>query len=286
LALLYIAIATKVSLFPFHLVTPGVFGGAPTPVAALLSVVPAIAGLGLCVKACLQVYSSRADGAEEWVVNAGIHWPGLLAVAAATTMTLCNLIMLRQKNLKRLMALSTVVQASYLLLSIAVVSLSGLRTAMFGALVHIVTTLGAYLVIMYCMDSTGREELDAVRGLVWRRPAMAVAFSAFVLSLAGMPPFAGFVSRTYLIAEVIRQQQYGFAAIVAINTVLGSVPFLGLLRLMVEDSGRGRAAAGAEGGTVMLEATTAVLAIPTLFIGMYWDTVILSISNSLRMILW
>jgi NADH-quinone oxidoreductase subunit N len=117
---------------------------------------------------------------------------------------------------------------------------------------------------------------------------MAVAFSAFLLSLAGLPPFAGFVSRTYLIAEVIKQQQYGFAVVVAINTVLGSVPFLGLLRLMVEDAGRTRGAGTSGGGvsTMTLDVTTAVLALPTLFIGVYWDTVILSISNSLRMILW
>ncbi len=289
-ALVYIAIATKISIFPFHLATPGVFGGAPTPVAALLSVVPAIAGLGLCVKTCLQIFSVRAPGAEEWVVSAGIHWPGFLAVAAATTMTLSNLMMLRQNNLKRLMALSTVVQASYLLLSIAVVSLSGLGTAMFGALVHIVSTLGAYLVLMHCMDSSGSEGLDAVRGLIWRRPAMAVAFSAFLLSLAGLPPFAGFVSRTYLIAEVIKQQQYGFAVVVAINTVLGCVPFLGLLRHLVEDAPRGASGAHSRGSasssTMVLDITTAVLALPTLLIGVYWDTLILSISNSLRMILW
>jgi NADH-quinone oxidoreductase subunit N len=283
-ALVYIAIATKVSLFPFHLVTPGVFGGAPTPVAALLSVVPVLAGLGLCVKACLQVFSSRAPGAQEWVVNAGIHWPGLLAVAAATTMTLSNLLMLRQRSLKRLMALSTVVQASYLLLSIALVSLSGLGIAMFGAFVQIITTLGAYLVLMHCMDAEGVEELAALRGLVWRRPAMAVAFSAFLLSLAGLPPFAGFVSRTYLIAEVVKQQQYAFAVVVAINTVLGCVPFLGLLKLLVEDGGRARVPS--EGSTMTLDVTTAVLALPTLLVGIYWDTLMISISNSLRMILW
>lgn len=291
--LLFMAAAGRMSLFPFHLMGPGVLSGAPTPVAAYLSVIPPLAGMALALRICFHVFGLRDDGTSTWSALPGLDWSLLFAITVGVTMTVANLLALSQKDLKRLFAYSTMSQVCYFLLGFVVLNMTGLGASLFGALVYLLATMGAFLVAMSCMDETGHHDSSALRGLVWRRPVEAVALSVFILSLAGLPPLAGFTSRLYLLSTIMKEGFYWLAVVTAINTVIGFTYYFGLLRLIFErPEGVGTVTfVSTAGATPLLQGrsiqvTAVMLLLPTFALGFAWDPLLIYISNSLKNILW
>ena len=135
----------------------------------------------------------------------GVDWPQLVLVLCMVTMTLGNLTALSQRNLKRLLAYSSIAHAGYMLMGFVVLSDEGLRAMLFYLVVYYLMNIGAFLVVMIVANSTGREDIDGFRGLAWRGGAApAVAMAIFLFSLTGLPPLAGFVGKFYLFAAVVR----------------------------------------------------------------------------------
>jgi NADH-quinone oxidoreductase subunit N len=166
---------------------PDVYEGAPTPVTAFFSVGPKAAAVALLLR----------------FLGAVPPQPVLLAVLAASTMTLGNLTALWQSNLKRLLAWSSIAHAGYLLLGLVAGGREGTSAILLYLVTYLFMNLGAFLVILAVADAGVPEELAAWRGLGRRAPGAAVAMSLFLFSLTGLPPFAGFFGKYFIFAALV-----------------------------------------------------------------------------------
>ena len=257
----------KTASFPFHFWCPDVYEGAPTPITAFLSVGPKAAGFVLFIRL---FYPLFALGPETGVYQAisGLEWPSILALVSAITMTLGNLTAIHQKNLKRLLAYSSIAHAGYLLMGIVALSDLGLRSVVFYLVVYLFMNLGAFGVVTMVAAAGGGEEIDSYRGLGVRAPYVCVAMAIFLFSLIGLPPFAGFVGKVYLFAAVISKKIYWLAVVAALNTVISLYYYLRVIKAMFLDK-------PTEAVQIQVplssQALLLALLIPTLGLGIYWQ---------------
>lgn len=225
LAFVMAGIGFKLSLVPFHLWTADVYQGAPTPVTSYLSVVSkgsaAFAFFIIFTQCFGQVYSA----AWEWMLYALI----------ILTITVGNLFALRQKNMKRFMAFSSVSQAGYLVLGVIACNALGLASLMFYTIVYVVSNLGAFAVIQTIEDNTGKLNMDDYNGLHKTNPWLSVAMTLAMFSLAGIPPFAGFFSKILIFTSVTSTGSmalYMLVLIALINTVISLYYYLCVVKAM------------------------------------------------------
>ncbi len=219
----------KVASVPFHFWCPDVYEGAPTPVTAFLSVAPKAAGFALLAR-FFYLGLSEYDGTSGTVI--GIAWPQLLAVISACTMTLGNLTAIWQRNLKRLLAYSSIAHAGYMMMGIAMLSASGLKAVMFYTAAYLFMNLGAFLVVLVLAVRIGSEEIQDYNGLGWRSPWVALAMTAFLFSLTGLPPTAGFVGKVYLFASVIDGGLYWLAVVGVLNSAVSLYYYARIVKAM------------------------------------------------------
>jgi len=157
----------KISAAPFHMWVPDVYTGAPIPVTAFLSVASKAAGFALLVRFFYPALSSvSTDGT--WHFLPGVDWPQVALVLSMVTMTIGNLAALSQRNLKRLLAYSSIAHAGYMLMGFVVLSNEGVRAMLFYMIAYYLMNIGAFLVVMIVANSTGREDIEGFRGLAWR----------------------------------------------------------------------------------------------------------------------
>ncbi len=186
-----VGLGFKIAVAPFHLWAPDVYQAAPTPAAAWIASGSKIAGVAL-----LLVLLKPVTGQPPIVL--------LLAAMAVLSMAVGNLGALRQSNLKRLLAYSAIANAGYILVAVVAFSKDGHAAAVFYTVVYAIATLGAFAVVALLSDRLGREaEIDDFRGCWKTNPGMAAAMLIFILSLAGIPPLAGFVGKFYLFFAAI-----------------------------------------------------------------------------------
>src|SRR6185295_3860956 len=197
------------------------------------------------------------------------------------TMTLGNLAALQQTNLKRLLAYSSIAHAGYALMGFVVLSDEGLRAVLFYMIIYYLMNVGAFLAVMIVANSTGREDIEGMRGLAWRGgAATAVAMAVFLFSLAGIPPLAGFIGKFYLFAAVVKARFYLLALVGLANSLVALYYYARVVRTMFLDFPRG------DEGVVVLDPHNAwllyFLAIPTILLGVYWAPVIDLADRSVR----
>jgi NADH-quinone oxidoreductase subunit N len=273
----------KITSVPFHMWAPDVYHGAPIPVTAFLSVGSKAAGFAILMRLFYPGLSqSVADG--EWQFLAGVDWPKLMLVICMATMTLGNFAALNQQNLKRLLAYSSIAHAGYTLMGFVVLNDEGLRAMLFYLVTYYLMNLGAFLVIMIVVNSTGREDIEGFRGLAWRGGAVpAVAMAIFLFSLAGLPPLAGFVGKFYLFAAVVKAKFYLLALVGLANSLVALYYYARIVRTMFLDMPVG------DEGVVVLDTHNAFLlyflAIPTILLGVYWAPVFDLADRSVRFFL-
>ena len=185
LVLILTGMGYKVSSVPFHMWAPDVYTGAPIPITTFLAIGSKAAGFALLTRFFFPAISHLAAGGS-WTALAGVDWPQLLLVVCVITMTLGNLAALQQTNMKRLLAYSSIAQAGYALMGFVVLSNDGIRAMLFYLFAYYVMDAGAFLVVMIVANSTGREDVEAYRGLAWRGGIVpAVALTIFLFSLTG-----------------------------------------------------------------------------------------------------
>jgi len=270
----------KIAAVPFHMWVPDVYTGAPIPISAFLSVGSKAAGFALLMRFFYPAMSHPgSDGT--WTFIPGVDWPQLVLVLSMATMTLGNLTALSQRNLKRMLAYSSIAHAGYMLMGFVVLSNEGLRAMLFYMVVYYLMNIGAFLVVMIVANSTGREDIDGFRGLAWRGGAApAIAMAIFLFSLTGLPPLAGFVGKFYLFAAVVRQQFYGLALVGVLNSVISLYYYARVVRTMFLDFPD-----GTETPVTLTRHNGALmwgLAAATVIIGVYWAPVIGLADRSLR----
>jgi NADH-quinone oxidoreductase subunit N len=211
----------KMVFVPFHMWSPDVYEGAPTPFTAFLSVASNAAGVAILIRFFFPGVSRMVPGGE-WALVPGVEWPHVVLFVSMITMTLGNLCALNQKNLKRMLAYSGIAHAGYMLMGIAVLNNDGLNAILFYVVVYLIMNLGAFLVVVMIANATGNEEIESYRGLAWRGATIpAACLAVFLFSLTGLPPFAGFIGKFLLFAVVLNEG--GVFVILAVVAILNSV---------------------------------------------------------------
>lgn len=212
-------LAFKVSLFPFHFWAPDVYEGAPTPVAGFLSTASKAAGFAVIIRLLTAAFP---------VVSA--NWSLILAVLAALTMTVGNLIALTQKNVKRLLAYSSIAHAGYAMIGVVAFSQLGIASAVFYLIAYILTNLLAFGIVGIVGQATGSNDLTAYNGLGRRNATLSLAALVAFLSLAGMPPFGGFVGKFFVFAAAVQSGWVWLAVVGVINSIVGLYYYLIVLK--------------------------------------------------------
>lgn len=261
----------KIASVPFHFWAPDVYEGAPTPITAFFSVGPKAAGFALLIRFFNTALATTEDGASWYPVMTEVNWPQLLAVISAATMTLGNLIAIKQNNLKRLLAYSSIAHAGYALMGTVLLTREGVYATMFYLVAYYLMNLGAFLVVIICQELIKSERIQDYRGLGYRAPAVAAAMTIFLFSLTGLPVTVGFIGKFYLLAALVRGgEQYLWLAVVAVlNTVVSLFYYARIFKAMylenTDDLTLTRLPISPS-ALVLL----AIFAVPTVLLGVYW----------------
>jgi len=220
--LLLVGFGFKISSVPFHMWAPDVYEGAPTSVTAFI----ATGSKAAAFAALLRVLLTALHGAP-------IDWTMLLWVLAAISMTLGNVVALAQQNLKRMLAYSSIAHVGYMLVGVVAGGTLGNGSVLFYLLVYTFTTAGAFGAILL-LERSGQEavKLEDFGGLAARHPLLAVALSVFLLSLTGIPPFAGFVGKFYLFGAAVKAGYVWLAVIGVLNSAAAAYYYLRLIVYM------------------------------------------------------
>ncbi len=212
----------KISMVPFHQWTPDVYEGAPTPIAAFLSVASKAAGFAALVRLLLV---SVAPSAVDWVT--------LVAGLSAVSMTVGNLLALPQRNIKRMLAYSSISHAGFLLIGVAAFK-GDFGTP--GLLIYILgytfTNLGAFFVAEVIGQRLGSDDIPQYAGLMQRAPVLAIFMALFMLSLVGIPPTAVFFGKFYILGGAINNGLGWLAVVGIVNTVISAFYYMGVVRAM------------------------------------------------------
>jgi NADH-quinone oxidoreductase subunit N len=229
-ALMIAGLAFKVSAVPFHMWTPDAYEGAPTPATSFMAVVVKSAAFATMLRVLLVAFGQPE--LSSW----GAGWPPIVATLAVLTMTVANLIAGQQESVKRMLAYSSIAHAGYVLVGVTTtVRLhgDGQASVLFYLLAYTVSTIGAFGVLILC-GSRGAEAVsyEDLAGLGKRHPGAAMAFSLFLLSLAGVPPTAGFFGKLYIVKGAIGAGLYPLSVILLLNSVLGAYYYLRVMVFM------------------------------------------------------
>jgi NADH-quinone oxidoreductase subunit N len=215
-ALMLIALCFKVAVAPFHVWTPDVYEGAPSPVTGFMSVGPKAAGFAVFFRVFMTAFPTIQD-----------RWTDVLWLVAALTMVLGNVIAVVQPNIKRMLAYSSIAHAGYIAVAFAAHSERGVSAALFYMLAYSVMNLGAFAVVTILSRSEDKlVNLTDYAGLASRRPGLAALLSLFLLSLAGMPPTAGFAGKFFIFRAAVESNLIWLTVIGVITTVVSFYYYL------------------------------------------------------------
>lgn len=211
----------KVSMVPFHFWSPDVYEGAPTPVTAFISVASKAAGFAVLLRVLLGVFPDLQS-----------YWGPLLAVVSVFTMTLGNTLALAQRNIKRMLAYSSIAQAGYALIGLAALNESGIAAVVFYLLTYTVTNLVTFAVVVLAARVIGSDEIADYAGLSRRSPGLALALMIGLLSLGGMPPLAGFFGKFFVFTAAVEAGLIWLAVIGVLNSIIGLYYYLTVLKVV------------------------------------------------------
>ena len=225
----------KISMVPFHFWTPDVYEGAPTPITAFLSVAPKAAGFAILIRIFYTMFT--VGGISESAVTLdGINWPALIAVASAITMTLGNLLAIQQKDVKRLMAYSSISHVGFMLMAFAFISPEAVRAIMLYLFIYLFMNLSAFYMAIFASNKLNAHVVDDWKGMGKINPILSAFMVLSLLSLTGLPPTAGFVGKVYVFAELFKHQQFYWLAVVAIlNSVVSLYYYFSIAKAMYLD---------------------------------------------------
>ncbi len=218
----FAGMAFKISLVPFHLWTADVYEGAPVNVASYLSVISKGAAVFVFTIILYTVFYKIA-----------VMWSELLYGITILTITVGNLFAMRQQNLKRFLAFSSIAQAGFILLGMLGQSQLGMTTVIYFALVYIFSNLGAFGVVGIISNRTGKENINDYDGLYRTNPNLSLVMMLALFSLAGIPPLAGFFGKFFLFTAAAKQGYYILVLIALINTIISLYYYLLVIKAML-----------------------------------------------------
>ena len=250
-------IGYKIASVPFHMWSPDVYEGAPIPITAFLSVASKAAGFALFIR----FFHSGFNKPE---IMQSVDWGLLLAIISALTMTVGNLAALPQRNVKRLLAYSSIAHGGYLLMGAVLLTPEGLGAIIFYLIVYFFMNLGAFYVVVLIANEAGSEMIDGYRGLATRAPFVAAAMAIFLFSLTGIFPFAGFFGKWLLFNAVISEGMYWLAIVGLLNSVVSLYYYARIVKAMYLESTEDTESFSFSKDTIVL---LSVFVVPTILIG-------------------
>ncbi|MEW6254810.1 MAG: NADH-quinone oxidoreductase subunit NuoN [Pseudomonadota bacterium] len=215
----------KVSAVPFHMWTPDVYEGAPTPVTAFFATAPKVAAMAVFLRV-----------AVEALPNVSHSWQQIIAFVSIASMVLGAFAAIGQRNIKRLLAYSSIGHMGFALVGLAAATPEGVRGVMVYMAIYVAMTLGSFACVL-AMRRNGNavETIDDLAGLARTRPMMALALAGLMFSLAGIPPLAGFLAKYYVFLAAIQAGLYGLAVIGVLASVVGAYYYLRVVKIMYFD---------------------------------------------------
>lgn len=228
--MVFVGLSFKLATAPFHMWAPDVYQGAPTPVTAFLSVVSKTAGFIIMVRILMVIfYNIPTEGPETMPLLLKVQ--DYIAFLAAATMIIGNVVALRQRNIKRLFAYSSIAQAGYLLVVLASMSAFLFDTLWFYLGAYLFMNLGAFAIIQLVTQKTGSEDINQFAGLYRKAPILAIAMAVFILSLAGIPGTAGFIGKLniFMGALAVEPAHYVLVSIMIATTVVSYFYYFGVM---------------------------------------------------------
>lgn len=222
-------LAFKISAVPFHMWTPDVYEGAPTPVTAFLAAAPKMAAMALIVRVTMGAFKPIAS-----------DWQQIIVFISIASMALGSFAAIGQTNIKRLMAYSSIGHMGYALVGLAANSQAGVRGVAIYMLIYLVMTLGTFAFILAMRRKEGNvEQISDLAGLSSTNPIMATILTILMFSLAGIPPLAGFWGKWYVFLAAINANLYALAIIGVLASVVGAFYYLRIIKIMWFDEPAG-----------------------------------------------
>jgi NADH-quinone oxidoreductase subunit N len=229
LVFLFAGLAFKVSAVPFHMWTPDVYEGAPTPVTAFFAAAPKVAAVALFIRVAI--------GAFPGIVP---QWQQIIVFISIASMVLGAFAAIGQRNIKRLMAYSSIGHVGYALVGLAAGTQTGIQGVLIYMAIYVAMTLGTFACILAMRRAGGMvEDIDQLAGLARTQPTVAFFLAALLFSLAGIPPLAGFFAKFYVFLAAIDAKLYALAVIGVVSSVVGAFYYLRIVKLMYMDEPTG-----------------------------------------------
>lgn len=219
IGLLLVGFGFKISAVPLHFWAPDVYQGAPTPVAGFLSTASKAAGFAALMRVMAVAFPEQAS-----------LWSIMIAVVATASMLVGNYLALVQKSLKRLLAYSSIAQAGYMLIGVAAGSEFGYLASTYYLMAYLVTNLAAFGVVAWVEHNTGSDDMSSFAGLSRRAPVLGLIMIAAMLSLGGIPPFAGFFGKVLVFGAAIEEGMVWLALVGIFNAIIGLYYYLTILK--------------------------------------------------------
>ncbi len=220
-----VGLSFKVSAVPFHMWTPDVYEGSPTSITSFFSVAPKVAGLAVIIRFMQSPFA-----------NVLIEWQSIVIFISIASMILGSVAAIGQKNIKRLMAYSSIGHIGYALAGVATGTSSGYMSSVVYITIYVVMNIGAFSCI-FLMKKNGKytEEINELSGISKKHPLISISFLIILFSLAGIPPLGGFFAKFYVFMSVIENEMYGLAIIGLLSTVISAFYYLRIIKIIYFD---------------------------------------------------
>lgn len=225
-----VGVAFKLGVVPFHMWLPDVYQGASTPVTLFIGTAPKIAAFAMAIRLL-------ADGLQ----GLATEWAGMLVILCVLSMAIGNVVAIAQSNIKRMLAYSTIAHMGFLLLGVLSANASGYAASMFYVIVYALMSMGAFgTVILLSRFDTEADTLGDFSGLAKRSPWFAFIMLVLMFSMAGVPPFAGFWAKWYVLKEVVAAGYVWLAGVAVLFSIIGAYYYLRVVKLMYFDAANDR----------------------------------------------
>jgi NADH-quinone oxidoreductase subunit N len=224
MVMILVGFGFKIAAVPFHFWTPDAYEGAPTPITGYISVASKAAGFVVLVRAVSVIFPAPYQHSQ---------MVALLETLAIVTMTLGNLLAIPQRNIKRMLAYSSIAQAGYMLIGVAAASELGISATFFYLGAYLLTNLAAFSVVVLVANKTGSDEIEDFAGLGRRSPYLALLMMLALLSLAGVPPLAGFFGKFFVFQAAVGAGLIRLAVIAVLNAIVGLFYYLIIIKVML-----------------------------------------------------
>lgn len=268
--LFFAGIGYKIASVPFHMWSPDVYEGSPTPVTTFFAIVPKLAGIAGLIRITAIFFTVDSP--------LKIGWIGLMLVISALTMTVGNITAIGQKSVKRMLAYSSISHAGIMLAGLVVMNDIGIRAVVFYGVTYVFMTLVAFYITSIVQDKYGNDHFDRFSGLIYKYPFMAVMMAIVMFSLTGLPPLAGFVAKYNIIQTLINTKNYTLAVVLGLNSVVSAYYYLKIVRLMTLKPAENDEKI--EGFGFLNQFIICVMTLPVIVLGIFWESIMMLANNA------